>query len=85
MGGWSEDWRVMLNSTQDQIKLMLKFELSLAVLFLVSNLPSSWSKFSTMPCRNRPIRLNDLGSNNNSVTIFHKVFITFRRPWSLSR
>ena len=30
MGGWSEDWRVMLNSTQDQIKLKLKFELSLA-------------------------------------------------------
>ena len=28
MGGWSEDWRVMLNSTQDQIKLKLKFELS---------------------------------------------------------
>ena len=30
MGGWSEDWRVMLSSTQDQIKLKLKFELSLA-------------------------------------------------------
>ena len=30
-GGWSEDWRVMLNSTQDQIKLKLKFELSLAI------------------------------------------------------
>ena len=29
MGGWSEDWRVMLNSTQEQIKL--KFELSLAI------------------------------------------------------
>ena len=29
--GWSEDWRVMLNSTQDQIKLKLKFELSLAI------------------------------------------------------
>ena len=28
-GGWSEDWRVMLNSTQDQIKL--KFELRLAI------------------------------------------------------
>ena len=28
--GWSEDWRVMLNSTQDQIKLKLKFELSFA-------------------------------------------------------
>ena len=28
---WSEDWRVMLNSTQDQIKLKLKFELSLAI------------------------------------------------------
>ena len=24
-GGWSEDWRVMLKSTQDQIKLKLKF------------------------------------------------------------
>ena len=24
VGGWSEDWRVMLNSTQDQIKLKLK-------------------------------------------------------------
>ena len=33
-GGWSEDWRVMLNSTQDQIKLKLKFELSLAIIFL---------------------------------------------------
>ena len=31
VGGWSEDWRVMLNSTQDQIKLKLKFELSLAI------------------------------------------------------
>ena len=31
MVGWSEDWRVMLNSTQDQIKLKLKFELSLAI------------------------------------------------------
>ena len=30
VGGWFEDWRVMLNSTQDQIKLKLKFELSLA-------------------------------------------------------
>ena len=30
VGGWSEEWRVMLNSTQDQIKLKLKFELSLA-------------------------------------------------------
>ena len=30
LGGWLEDWRVMLNSTQDQIKLKLKFELSLA-------------------------------------------------------
>ena len=30
-GGWSEDWRVMLNSTQDPIKLKLKFELSLAI------------------------------------------------------
>ena len=29
---WSEDWRVMLNSTQDQIKLKLKLELSLAKL-----------------------------------------------------
>ena len=29
-GGWSDDWRVMLNSTPDQIKLKLKFELSLA-------------------------------------------------------
>ena len=28
--GWSEDWRVMLNSTQDQIKLKWKFELTLA-------------------------------------------------------
>ena len=25
--GWSEDWRVMLISTQDQIKLKFKFEL----------------------------------------------------------
>ena len=32
VGGWSEDWRVMLISTQDQIKLKLKFELSLAIL-----------------------------------------------------
>ena len=32
VGGWSEDWRVMLNSTQDQIKLKLKFELSLAII-----------------------------------------------------
>ena len=31
VGGWSEDWRVMLNSTQDQIKWKLKFELSLAI------------------------------------------------------
>ena len=31
VGGWLEDWRVMLNSTQDQIKLKLKFELSLAI------------------------------------------------------
>ena len=31
LGGWLEDWRVMLNSTQDQIKLKLKFELSLAI------------------------------------------------------
>ena len=31
MGGWLEDWRAMLNSTQDQIKLKLKFELSLAI------------------------------------------------------
>ena len=31
LGGWSEDLRVMLNSTQDQIKLKLKFELSLAI------------------------------------------------------
>ena len=30
VGGGSEDWRVMLNSTQDQIKLKLKFELSLS-------------------------------------------------------
>ena len=30
VGGWLEDWRVMLNSTQDQIKLKLKFVLSLA-------------------------------------------------------
>ena len=28
--GWSEDWRLMLNLTQYQIKLKLKFELSLA-------------------------------------------------------
>ena len=34
MGGWSEDWRVMLNSTQDQIKLKSKFELSLAISFM---------------------------------------------------
>ena len=33
-GGWSEDWRVMLNSTQDQIKLKSKFELSLAISFM---------------------------------------------------
>ena len=33
-GGWSEDWRVMLNSTQDQIKLKLKFELSLATNYI---------------------------------------------------
>ena len=32
VGGWSEDWRVMLNSTQDQIKLKFKFELSLAMI-----------------------------------------------------
>ena len=32
VGRWSEDWRVMLNSTQDQIKLKMKFELSLAIL-----------------------------------------------------
>ena len=31
-GGWSEYWRVMLNSTEDHIKLKLKFELSLAIL-----------------------------------------------------
>ena len=31
VGGWSEEWRVMLNSTQVQIKLKLKFELSLAI------------------------------------------------------
>ena len=33
VGGWSEEWRVMLNSTQDQIKLKAKFELSLATTF----------------------------------------------------
>ena len=32
-GGWSDDWRVMLNSTQDQIKLKLKFELSFAICY----------------------------------------------------
>ena len=31
MVGWSEDWRVMLNSTQDQSELKLKLELSLAI------------------------------------------------------
>ena len=30
VGGWSVDWRVMLNSTQDQIKLKLKFQMSFA-------------------------------------------------------
>ena len=37
-GGWSEDWRVMLNSTQDQIKLKLKFELSLAIMGISTNI-----------------------------------------------
>ena len=32
VGGWSEEWRVMQNSTQDQIKLKLKFELSLTII-----------------------------------------------------
>ena len=31
--GWSEDLGVMLKSTQDQIKLKLKFELSLAIFY----------------------------------------------------
>ena len=26
MGGWLEDWRVMLNATQDQIKSKLKLQ-----------------------------------------------------------
>ena len=27
LGGWSEDWRVMLNSTQDQVEVEVKVEL----------------------------------------------------------
>ena len=27
MGGWSEDWRVMLNSTQDQVEVEVRVEL----------------------------------------------------------
>ena len=46
-GGWLEDWRVMLNSTQDQIKLKLKFEVSLAICnnphFTVHKFNSLWS------------------------------------------
>ena len=41
VGGWSEEWRVMLNSTQDQIKLKLKFELSLAIAIFVWSLRQS--------------------------------------------
>ena len=44
MGGWSEDWRVMLNSTQDQFKLKLKFELSLAIKTLESNVRIGMAK-----------------------------------------
>ena len=41
MVGWSEEWRVMLNSTQDQIKLKLKFELSLAIRIRISIMEST--------------------------------------------
>ena len=27
VGGWSEDWRVMLNSTQDQVEVEVRVEL----------------------------------------------------------
>ena len=27
VGGWSEDWRVMLNSTQDQVDVEVRVEL----------------------------------------------------------
>ena len=27
MGGWSEDWRVMLNSTQDEVEVEVRVEL----------------------------------------------------------
>ena len=51
MGGGSEDWRVMLNSTQDQIKLKLKFELSLATIEYTecSGSKVMWGKHANYP------------------------------------
>ena len=52
MGGWSEDWRVMLNSTQDQIELKLKFELSFAIFLFCGKGPVNH------PTGNPPLNLN---------------------------
>ena len=34
-GGWSEDWRVMLNSTQDQVEVEVEVEVELGSLELI--------------------------------------------------
>ena len=36
MGGWSEDWRVMLNSTQDQVEVEVRVELGKNLLKLIT-------------------------------------------------
>ena len=41
MGGWSEDWRVMLNSTQDQVEVEVEVEVELEVEVEVSE-SHSW-------------------------------------------
>ena len=99
--GWSEDWWVMLNSTQDQIELKLKFELSLAInwpLAVFANY-TPLCKLAKLQLRNELSGMGDFGfmfvclwvgcppkKNKSCINNFSNYLIPFSRcRWSTKK
>ena len=47
VGGWSEDWRVMLNSTQDQVEVEVRVELGNMKQICDKNVLELWTPKNT--------------------------------------